>query len=136
MTDPSRPTIALADLEPIRAQFADRDAALKALVAIEDCEGDLEDAAIDLAIRAGQQPDRGDDWLDGLAKRCRSVLCCRPELRAALDAGDWLAAFDGLVAADRCPSLLALPVLLYVRDRGVADFCRPLERPDPSDASA
>ena len=42
---------------------------MEALDLIEDCDGDLEDAVMTLAIRAGQEPEQtNSDWLDALAK--------------------------------------------------------------------
>jgi hypothetical protein len=48
-----------------RVQLADYPDALAALEEIEECEGDLEDAAMVLAIRVGQQPEiaNADGWI-------------------------------------------------------------------------
>ena len=52
-----------------RSQLAEYPEALKALDAIEDCEGNIEDAAISLAIQAGQEPNISENWLDGFAEK-------------------------------------------------------------------
>jgi hypothetical protein len=60
----------------LQVLFADIPEAIASLETIADCEGDLEDAAMTLAIRAGQQPDiNNSEWLDGLAKKCRVAIC-------------------------------------------------------------
>jgi hypothetical protein len=131
MVSPNRPWVESALLERLRLELADRPAALTAIAAIADCEGDLEDAAIDLAIRAGQQPDHSDGWLESMAKRCRSVICTQAALRQALTADELLRATDLLEASRICPPLLVLPVLLWVRQYGPEPFCQPLDRPTP-----
>lgn len=45
-----------AEVAKFRTQLADCPDAINALQVIEDCEGNLEDAAMVLAIRAEQQP--------------------------------------------------------------------------------
>jgi hypothetical protein len=53
------------ELEQWRSIFADHPDAIAALVEIEDCDGELEDAAISLGIQVGQEPDVLEGWLDG-----------------------------------------------------------------------
>ena len=109
-----------------RSQLAEYPEALKALDAIEDCEGNIEDAAISLAIQAGQEPNISENWLDGLAKRCR-VAICKSEVKEELANGELNAAFRDLVAAKICPDILVASVIIYVFKTGVNDFCEPLE---------
>jgi hypothetical protein len=109
-----------------RSELAAYPQALKALDEIEDCEGNIEDAAISLAIQAGQEPNISENWLDGLAKRCR-VAICKLELKADLTNGRLNAAFGDLVAAKVCPEILITPVIIYVYKTGVDDFCEPLD---------
>ncbi|MEG3891422.1 hypothetical protein QT973_13470 [Microcoleus sp. Z1_A1] len=109
-----------------RSQLAEYPEALKALDAIEDCEGNIEDAAISLAIQAGQEPNISENWLDGLAKRCR-VAICKSEVKEELTNGQLNAAFRDLVAATICPDILVTSVIIYVFKTGVNDFCEPLE---------
>ena len=111
----------------LKAQFIDIPDALIALETISDCDGDLEDAAMALAIRAGQQPDiNNSDWLDSLAKKCR-VAICRSELRNDMINGNFTPLFQHFVAAKVCPTLLILPVLLHAHELGVNRFCEPLD---------
>ena len=112
------------EIAQYRSQLANTHQALVALDVIEDCEGDLEDAAISLAIEVGQQPDRSD-WLEGLAKRCR-VAICRDELKEDLLNNSAVSAVAYLIEARICPALLATPVVLYVIQQGVDEFCDPL----------
>lgn len=113
------------ELERYRAELSDHAAALEALRVIEDCDGDLEDAAIDLAIRSGQEPDTNDRWLEGLAKRWRHVLC-QADLQARLEDGLSGAVVDAIAASTEIPSKLVTPVALYVLESGVQNFCQPL----------
>ena len=67
-----------------RSQLADDSTAMEALDLIEDCDGDLEDAAMTLAIRAGQEPGMtNSEWLDAIARKWRAVIC-QPEYREDL----------------------------------------------------
>ena len=109
-----------------RSQLAEYPEALKALDAIEDCEGNIEDAAITLAIQAGQEPNISEHWLDGLAKRSR-VAICKSEVKEELTNGQLNAAFRDLVAAKICPDILVASVIIYVFKTGVNEFCEPLE---------
>ncbi len=114
------------ELEQFRADLSDHAAALDALRVIEDCDGDLEDAAIALAIRSGQEPDTNDRWLEGLAKRWRHILC-QADLKENLEDGLSGAVVDAISADTEIPSKLVTPVAIYVLKTGVQDFCQPLE---------
>ncbi|MEY2983535.1 MAG: hypothetical protein RLZZ568_152 [Cyanobacteriota bacterium] len=107
-----------------RTQLAQYPEALAALDTIEDCEGDLEDAALTLGIQVGQQPDR-NDWLEGLAKRCR-VAICEGELPAALKADNINEVVGHLIERSVCHPILAPLVVLYVIDQGIDQFCEPI----------
>jgi hypothetical protein len=112
------------ELAQYRSQLAYYDDALIALDEIENCEGDLEDAAINLAIQIGQQPDRSD-WLDGLAKRCR-VAVCQADLKADLLQNKLSTTVDYLRQEKICPVILITPIVIYVIKQGVNEFCAPL----------
>lgn len=114
------------EIEQYRTELAEDPAALNALDMIEDCEGDLEDAAIALALRVGQEPDRSENWLDGLAKRWRTFVC-QAGVKDALMAGSLINTVKLLAAETTIPDILALPVILYVVKTGVEDFCKPLQ---------
>jgi hypothetical protein len=114
-------------IEALQVQFADIPEAIISLETIADCEGDLEDAAMTLAIRAGQQPDiANSEWLKGLAKKCR-VAVCQLEFRNDMVDGNFLPLFQHFVKLKICPKLLILPVLLYAHECGVNLFCQPLD---------
>lgn len=113
------------EIERYRTELADNSAALRALEMIEDCEGDVEDAAIALALRVGQEPDRSEQWLDGLAKRWR-VFLCQADVQADLAQGTVASAIGLLTAETTLPAILATPVVLYVLKTGVEGFCAPL----------
>ncbi|MBF2001481.1 MAG: hypothetical protein IGS38_12260 [Synechococcales cyanobacterium M58_A2018_015] len=115
-----------------RSELSDNPSALQALDMIEDCEGDLEDAAIALGLHVGQEPDRSDQWLDGLAKRWR-VSLCQAEIQAALKAGSIASAVALLTSETSIPDVLATPVVLYAIKSGIEDFCKPLQEKLQSD---
>ena len=115
------------EIAQFRAELADYPDALAALKEIEECEGDLEDAAMVLAIRVGQQPDiANSEWLDSLAKKCRAVIC-QEEYRNGLLNGTFAPIMGHLAATKLCPALLIAPVLMYVVQQGVNSFCEPLD---------
>ncbi|PPS42324.1 hypothetical protein [Chroococcidiopsis sp. TS-821] len=114
------------DIAKFREKLQNPDASA-ALAEIEDCEGNLEDAAMVLAIRVGQQPDIANaEWLDSLAKKCRAIIC-REENRNALLTEDYAAVMRALATTRICPPLLVTPVLMYVLQQGVDNFCEPLD---------
>jgi hypothetical protein len=114
------------EIAQFRSQLSEYPTALEALDTIEDCEGDLEDAAISLAIQVGQMPTTSDNWLDGLAKRCR-VAICQSDYREAVASGTLTSLVGELIDKKICPEILVVPVVLYVFKVGVNDFCEPLE---------
>ncbi len=114
-----------AEIARYRSQLSDNEVALQALDMIEDCEGNLEDAAINLALQVGQEPDRSD-FLDGLAKRWR-VFLCQTGLKESLQAGSVMSAVNLLAAETSIPAILATPVVLYVAQSGAEEFCKPLQ---------
>lgn len=114
------------EIAQYRSQLADNAIASQALDMIEDCEGDLEDAAITLALQVGQEPDRSDQWLDGIAKRWR-VFLCQAGIREALQAGTVTSVIALFSEETTIPPLLATPVVLYVIKTGIGDFCKPLQ---------
>lgn len=115
------------EIARFRSELTDYPDAQAALKEIEECEGDLEDAAMVLAIRVGQQPDIANSvWLDGLAKKCRAAIC-HSEFRSALENGSYAPIMGHLAATRLCPALLVTPVLMYVIKQGVNEFCEPLD---------
>lgn len=117
--------VTLEEIAQFRSELATYSDILKALDVIEDCEGDLEDAALVLAIEVGQQPD-SSTWLDGFAKRYRPALC-QPEIKEHLLNGKLAVAVEYLTANQIIPVILIAPVLMYALKQGVNDFCEPLE---------
>lgn len=120
------PTLKLSSQEiaHYRSQLAEYPDALIALDAIEDCEGDLEDAAIAIAIHIGQQPDR-TDWLEGLAKRHR-VAICQSDCQNSLKEKNLVSVVAQLTEAQICPPILIPLIVLFALKVGVEDFCEPL----------
>ncbi|GAB4158795.1 MAG: hypothetical protein Fur0046_38340 [Cyanobacteria bacterium J069] len=114
------------ELLDYRTQLTDHPGAIAALTMLEDCEGDLEDAAIALALRDGQEPDQSGFWLDGFAKRWR-VYICQSGVRSHLEAGAIAPGIQLLAAEMVLPINLATLVAIYVQKTGVEAFCKPLE---------
>lgn len=112
------------EIAKYRSQLALFPEALVALDAIEDCEGNIEDAALSLAIHVGQQPDR-EDWLEGLAKRCR-VDICKTDFRDQLLDGNIASVVSYLIEMKSCPDVLVTLVVLYALKSGIEAFCEPL----------
>jgi hypothetical protein len=117
--------VSLEEIQVFREQLADHPGAIAALDVIEDCDGDLEDATISLAIRSGQEPDTNERWIEGLAKRWRAVLC-EADLKGGLEDGLSGELVDAIVAQTELPMRLAVPVAIYVIKIGVQPFCQPL----------
>ncbi len=110
------------EIAQLSARLADYPEAVKALQEIEDCDGDIEDAAISLALRSGQEPDTNEQWLAGFSKRYRHIAC-QPQFRESLAAGHLSALVNYLTQETDCPALMAAPVAIYVSKSGVSDFC-------------
>ena len=115
------------EIAQLRSQLAEDTTAMEVLDLIEDCEGDLEDAAVALAIRVGQEPEiPNSEWLDALARRWRTVIC-QPEFRSHLLDGSIQEMMEHLKTIENFPQILATPVLLFVLKQGVNNFCEPLD---------
>lgn len=115
------------EIAQLRSQLADNPIAMEALDLIEDCEGDVEDAAMTLAIRAGQEPERANsEWLDALARKWRAVIC-QQEFREDLRNGSVKGIMEHLKTMLAFPNILATPVLIYVLKQDVNNFCEPLD---------
>lgn len=119
--------LTLEEIDYYRSELAENPDALRSLDLIEDCEGDVEDAAIVLALQAGQEPDHSDRWLEGQAKRWRAFLC-QDELKVKLTTSAIADMVRLLTAETTIAPLLAVPVIIYVLKTGVEEFCRPFEQ--------
>lgn len=111
------------EIEQLKARLGDYPIALDALQEIEDCDGDVEDAAISLALRSGQEPDSNEQWLASFSKRYRHIVC-QDQFRQAIEAGQLSPLVDHLSQNTDCPELIALPVAIYVSKSGIDAFCR------------
>ncbi|MEL6460381.1 MAG: hypothetical protein AAFX46_11260 [Cyanobacteria bacterium J06636_27] len=120
-------TVTTQEIAKFRSTFANYPPALQALDLIEDCDGDLEDAAMNLAIKAGQQPEiANSEWLDSLAKKWRSLIC-QQEYRSDLESGSVDKLMEQIQKTPTFPTVLVTPVLLYVFKQGIPEFCEPLD---------
>ena len=119
-------TVTTEEIAQYRSELSADSGALAALDVAEDCEGDLEDAAIALALKAGQEPDQSDRWLEGFAKRWRAYIC-QSGFRQSVGTGAIAKGVQLLAAEMAIPSGLATLVLIYIHKMGVDIFCQPLE---------
>lgn len=119
-------TVTPEEIAQYRSELSADSGALAALDVAEDCEGDLEDAAIALALKAGQEPDQSDRWLEGFAKRWRAYIC-QSGFRQSVGTGAIAKGVQLLAAEMAIPSGLATLVLIYIHKTGVDIFCKPLE---------
>ena len=111
------------EIDQLRTRLADYPKAIDALQEIDDCDGDLEDAAISLALRSDQEPDSNEQWLAGFSKRYRHIVC-QAQFRDAIAAGQPNTLIDYLTQETDCPALMAPIVAIYVFKADVQDFCR------------
>ncbi len=115
------------EIAQFRSQLAEDSRAMEVLDLIEDCEGDLEDAAMTLAIRAGQEPEiANSEWLAALARKWRATIC-QQEFRDDLLNSSVTGMMEHLKSIPAFPNILATPVLIYVLKQGVNNFCEPLD---------
>jgi hypothetical protein len=114
------------EIAQFRSELAHNFSAMKALDEIENCEGNIEDAAISLALHAGQEPTTSEDWLESLAKRCRTILC-EKEAKNKLLRGNLSQVVVSLSESNLCPEILAVPIILYIIKTGINDFCSALD---------
>lgn len=110
------------EISLLQKQLADYPEAIAALQAIEDCDGDVADAALSLALKAGLEPDTNETWLASYAKRFRHVAC-QEQFRQPLANQQVVGLISHLTQETSCPGLLAAPVALYVAKEGVETFC-------------
>ena len=110
------------EIAQLRAHLANHPQAIEALQEIEDCDGDIEDAAISLALRSGQTPDTHEQWLADFSKRYRHIAC-QPQFRESLAAGHVSTFIAHLTQKTDCPALVATPIAIYISKVGVSSFC-------------
>lgn len=115
-------SIPLKEITQLLQQLADYPEALRSLREIEDCDGDLNDAALSLALKANLEPSENDGWLAGFAKRYRHIACL-PEFRSELEQQRIMGLVNHLAQNSTCPGLLIVPVALYVSKAGINSFC-------------
>jgi hypothetical protein len=122
--------LAPEEITQLRARLADYPEALEALQEIEDCDGDVEDASISLALKAGQEPDSNEQWLDGFSKRYRHIIC-QAQFRESITAGQLSTLIHDLIEGTDCPPLMAPPVAIYVFKADVGYFCHSFDNSRP-----
>ncbi len=112
-------TVTPEKINRLREQLKHDPEALAALDTIQECGGNLEDAARLIAIAAGTEVE--SDLLEKLSSQCRSVICqdgMKAELPVMISA---IAEF--LVSTSAFPSKLATLIVLFAIEQGIEDFC-------------
>lgn len=112
-------TVTPEKIDRLREQLKHDPEALAAIDTIQECGGNLEDAARLIAIAAGTEVD--SDLLENLSSRCRSVIC-HDEMKAELPVMISAIA-EFLVSTSGLPSRLATPIALFAIEKGIEDFC-------------
>lgn len=109
------------EIAQYRSALVDNPEALAALDIIENCEGNLEDAAEVIAIEAGEDEVQSN-LLDKVIQRCRHVVC-KEDLKE--DVPVMVAAVtEYLVAGSGLPPGLATPFVIFVTKKGLKNFCK------------
>ncbi|MEO0457846.1 MAG: hypothetical protein AAF152_14875 [Cyanobacteria bacterium P01_A01_bin.114] len=119
-------SLTINEITQLKQQLADYPDAISALQDIEDCDGDVEDAALSLALKAGLEPDANESWLAGFAKRYRHIIC-QQQFRADLKGNQLVGLVNHLTQETTCPPLLAAPVAIYATKQGINEFCHSLD---------
>jgi hypothetical protein len=110
-----------AEIEQFREQLKDYPEALPNLDTIQECEGNLEDAAQVIVLEAGEEEVQSE-LLEKLSHLCRSVICqedMKEELPVLIAA---IAEFLG--SSSGFPPGLATPIAIFVTKRGMKNFCQ------------
>ena len=126
-------TVTFDEIAESRSALADYPEALIALDIIEECDGNLEEAASEILIEAGGEgADRGPEFLEQLARKLRRVIC-QEEFQAAFVDGfsaDLLGRLVPAVMAELAlamsgtwPVALAVAVVMYLLKREIKGFC-------------
>ena len=117
---PTTATVTAEEIARLREQLKHDPEALAALDTIQECEGNLEEAARSIATAAGNT-DVESDLLEELSSRCRTVIC-QEDMKEKLPV--LIAAIAGFLASSSgFPSKLATPIALFAIEKGSEDFC-------------
>lgn len=115
------------ELLKFQAQVAELPGAIAVFETLAECEGDLEDAAISVALQVGQEPDHSDGWLNDTAKSWRHVLC-QPEVRSHLAKGEIKLPVETLIEQSTLPARLAMLVAVHAAKLDLPSFCQAFEK--------
>jgi hypothetical protein len=111
------------EITQYREQFSDHPESLDALDLIEECDGDLKQAANFLALESGivisKKP---QDILDKLAQKCRNIVCDEVFINELMT-GVLTTGVASLTVSGQIPAALATPVVIYLAKKGVKKWC-------------
>ena len=127
------PTVTSEEIDKFRSAFVDDREVLDAIAVIEECQGNLEDAAEVLAVEAGIiSVDRADkdpkQILDKLVEKARKILC-RKECREQFVNGSFELLMGYLMGVGDIPKAMTIPVLMCAAQMGLEEFCP--KKPQP-----
>jgi hypothetical protein len=119
-------TVTPEEITQFRSQLANSPEALAALDDIEECEGNLEEAAKLIAVKTtdakfGLRAEADSNYLEKLVQKLSKIIC--QEEFDELMTGVLTAAIATLAASGNVPVALATPVVIYVAKIGVKQFC-------------
>ncbi len=121
-------TVTSVEIIEYRAELSGDPDALRTLEMLEDCEGDLEDAAISLALQVGQEPSSSEQWLESLVKRWRHIIC-QPEVKQSVLAAESVSdVMKAIAESVKIPTVLLVLVAIYLHKSDVAGFCQAFEQ--------
>ncbi|NEO93298.1 MAG: hypothetical protein F6K56_24995, partial [Moorea sp. SIO3G5] len=121
------------EISNLRSELANNPEALKALEVIEECDGDLADAAESLATRNGIEgvEDKGEvRWFTETLRKCHGYICQPkyknlrekrvPELIPIIT--ELLLELLGCIPG--VATVIATPVAIYIEKEGMEKFCQ------------
>lgn len=118
------------EIANFRSELADNPEALEALDVIEECKGNLEDAAEVLVVQSGidktgtlRGENEDEDLLQKLANKLRPFICTKEFENAFLN-GSFAVIVTALSVSAMAPVIVVTPVVLYISHKKWNNFCK------------
>lgn len=111
------------EIAQYREQFSDYPESLDALDLIEECDGDLKQAANFLALESGIVISKKmPDILNELARKSRHIVCDEVFINELMT-GVLTTGVASLTVSGQIPAALATPLVIYLAKKGVKKWC-------------